>query len=237
MNALTINIKKTKFMIFGTRSKVKKAKHLKLEISKQPLQKVPSYKYLGVTLDSVLSYSNHISTVLNTVSHKAYILSKIRNFITTYSSIRTYKSMILPYFDYADIVFDKANQSDLDKLQRMQNIGLKVCLRTSIRTDTDLIHFLVKTPKLEYRRRVHLLNFMYRNLQKHHLIDIKRVNTRARDAPLFKVTFPNTLAFKRSVLHNGAMVWNALPPDTRNVDHYLLFKSQQLKWLNTTYQL
>ena len=72
MNALTINIHKTKYMIFGTRSKIKKAKHLKIAINNQQLQQVPSYKYLGVTLDSVLSYSNHISTVLSTVSHKAY---------------------------------------------------------------------------------------------------------------------------------------------------------------------
>ena len=237
MNALTINVKKTKFMIFGTRSKIKKAKKLKLQVNGQPLQQVPSYKYLGVTLDSVLSYSHHISMVINTVSHKAYILSKIRPFITTYSSIRIYKSMILPYFDYADIIIDKANQTDLDKLQRMQNRCLKICLSYDKRVDTDLIHSVAKTPKLESRRKAHLLNCMYLNLGKPHLIDNKPVNTRARDAPLFNVLFPNIEAFKRSVLYNGAMAWNALPPNTRNVDQYLSFKSQQLKWLNTIYQL
>ena len=148
MNALTINTKKNKFMIFGTRSKVKKAKNLKLDINNHPLQQVPTYKYLGLTLDSVLSYSKHISTVINTVSHKAYILSKIRRFITSYSSIRIFKSMILPYFDYADIVFDKANCTELDKLQRLQNRCIKICLLVDKRTNTDLIHSIVKTPNL-----------------------------------------------------------------------------------------
>ena len=237
MNALTINILKTKFMVFGTRSKIKKAKFLKLNIKGKPLQQVPSYKYLGLTLDPVLSYSKHISTILNTVSHKAYILSKIRCFITTYSSIRIFKSMILPYFDYADIVFAKANCADLDKLQRMQNRCIKTCLRVDKRTNTELIHSVAKTPKLEFRRITHIRNFMYKRLCNTSLLDIKPINTRSRDAPLFKVIFPNTLAFTRSVQYYGALEWNKLTSEIRNVDQFLSFKTCQLKWLNTTYQL
>ena len=64
--------------------------------------------------------------------------------------------MILSYFDYVDIVYDRANQADLDKLQRAQNRCLKTCLLTDVRTNTDNIHTTVKTAKLEFRRKVHL---------------------------------------------------------------------------------
>ena len=235
MNALTINILKTKYMIFGTRAKLKKAKDIVLSVGGQTLHQVPSFRYLGVTLDSVLSYSNHISTVLNSVSHKAYILSKIRRFITTYSAVKIYKSMLLPYFDYADIVFDKANQNNLDKLQRMQNRCLKICLRSDIRTDTDLIHSTVKTAKLEYRRKAHLRSFMYSKLGDESLIDDLPINTRSRDAPLFKVSTPNLEVFKKSVKYNGAVEWNNLPIDLRSANHILSFKYQQKKWLNSTF--
>ena len=56
------------------------------------------------------------------------MFSKIRRFITEHSAIRIYKSMLLPYFDYGDIVYDKARQIDLDKLQRAQNKCLKICM-------------------------------------------------------------------------------------------------------------
>ena len=85
-NELTINSQKTKLMIFGTRSCVKKARDTSIMIGTSLIQQVPSYKYLGFTLDSVLSFSNHISSLLNTVTHKAYILSKIRRFIIEYSA-------------------------------------------------------------------------------------------------------------------------------------------------------
>ena len=83
---------------------------------------MPSFKYLGLTLDGTLSFSNHISTVLNSVSHKAYILSKIRKFIDIRAAIKIYKSMILPYFDYTDIVFDKANRNDLGSRECKTNV-------------------------------------------------------------------------------------------------------------------
>ena len=234
-NALTINILKTKFMVFGTRSRLKKLKDTILTVNGQPLQQVPSFKYFGITLDSTLSFSNHISTVLNSVSHKAYILSKIRRFITTRSAIKIYKSMVIPYFDYTDIVYDKANQNDLNKLQRMQNKCLKICLLKDMRTDTDIIHSTVKTAKLEFRRKVHLRNYMYSKLHVDTLLDDVLVNTRARDAPLFKVITPTLETFKRSVLYNGALEWNNLSTVLRNANHILSFKLQQKKWLNNTF--
>ena len=119
MNSQLI-LKKTNFMVFGSRSKIKKTKNAKLSIGNVQIQQVTSFKYLGFTLDPVLSLSNHTSSLLNVISDKAYILSKIRRFITEYSAIRIYKAMLLPYFDYADIVYDRARQKDLDKLQRLK---------------------------------------------------------------------------------------------------------------------
>ena len=234
MNALTINAQKTKFMIFGTKSRIKKAKNTKLCINGSQIQQVPSYKYLGFTLDPVLSFSNHMTSLLNTVTHKTYILGKIRRFITEYAAIRIYKAMLLPYFDYADIVYDRARQGDLDKLQRVQNKGLKICMSANIRTDTNYVHSQTKVPKLHNRRKVHLRNFMFQRKINEALLDVIEVRTRARDAPLFTNNFPNNEAYKRSVLYNGATEWNSLSVDIRNVDHILPFKNLQKQWLQTT---
>ena len=235
-NALSINVKKTKFMVFGSRSRVKKAKNISLSINNMQIQRVPNYKYLGFMMDPVLSFSNHISTLLCTIAHKAYILSRIRRFITEYSALRIYKAMLLPYFDYADIVYDKARQSDLDKLQRAQNKCLKICMLTNTKTDTDFVHAHTKMPKLCARRKVHLRNFMFTQKKLPHLLDSAEVFTRARDAPLFKVSTPSCEAYKRSVIYNGATEWNNLSVEMRNVDLLLPFKFHQKRWLVNTIQ-
>ena len=51
-NKLTVNIAKTKYMTFGSK---KCFKDSKLKIDGQDLMRVPTYKYLGVILDTKLT--------------------------------------------------------------------------------------------------------------------------------------------------------------------------------------
>ena len=53
-NALTINISKTKTRAFESRHKVKKARGVEIKLRGEVLKQVPSYKYLGIVLDSTL---------------------------------------------------------------------------------------------------------------------------------------------------------------------------------------
>ena len=69
-NKLSINIKKTKSMIVGSRSKVKN--HLvipRLKISGHSLEFVHQYKYLGVIIDEILSFNAHLKNTIKLVSY------------------------------------------------------------------------------------------------------------------------------------------------------------------------
>ena len=104
-NKLSINTKKNKFMVFGSRSRVKRAKNVKLSMNGDKLSKVPTFKYLGLTLDSTLSYSNHISSVIRSILHKMTLLAKMKKYLRNDAAIHIYKSMLLPYIDYADVIY------------------------------------------------------------------------------------------------------------------------------------
>ena len=97
-------------MAFGTRHKVKKCKDIVVRLEDTNLQIVPSYKYLGFMLDSTLSFNHHVSTVIKVVAYKVNLLSKIRRYLTENVALKIYKSMILPYFDYGDVIYDAAKQ-------------------------------------------------------------------------------------------------------------------------------
>ena len=60
--------------------------------------------------------------------------------------------------------------------------------------------------------------------------------TRLRDAPLFKTKIPRCEAYKRSVIYNGAVEWNSLSVELRNIDLLLPFKFHQKRWLTETTQ-
>ena len=90
-----------------------------------------AYSWLRLlnTSELTLTFANHINSVLTTVAHKAYILGKMRKYLTIDVSLLIYKTVIMPYFDYADVVYSNAFKKDLDKLQRVPNRCLKTCLR------------------------------------------------------------------------------------------------------------
>ena len=77
-----------------------------LFIQDKKLQKVASYKYLGMTLDMNLTFNNHLQQVQNVISHKCLLLSKLRKYINTHTAVILYKSMILPIMEYGDVIWE-----------------------------------------------------------------------------------------------------------------------------------
>ena len=213
-NKLTINTRKTKLMVFGTRERVKRSKKACLYVNNDKLQMVPSFKYLGVLLDSTLTYNLHIKSLIRSILHK--VLAKVKTYLKDEVALQIYKSMILPFLDYADVVFDSAHSQDLDKLQRLQNRCLKICSGRERMFSTKLSHKQSHVPFLKDRRKAHKLNFMYKRLSRKELLNNREIRTRAHDAPLFNVQIPRGEAFKRSVGYSGSVLWNELTPATRN---------------------
>ena len=186
-NKLSINIKKTKGMVLGTRSMVKRHRFFaKLKNLDKPIDYVYQYKYLGITLDESLTFNNHLKNTIKIVAHKMYMLQKIRQYITEDAAVKISKSMILPYADYGDIFFINANNKQLGKLQTLQNRALRTCLKTVMHTPVEILHQSTQTPMLDKRRDVHLKNFMFKMKNNVNLLNLKNVRTRMHDAPVFE---------------------------------------------------
>ena len=60
----------------------------------QMLDRVLSYKYLGLMIDDHLSFNRHIQDMNRIVSHKLFMFSKIRYYIAEKESILLFKSII-----------------------------------------------------------------------------------------------------------------------------------------------
>ena len=80
--------------------------------------------YLGIKLDNHFTFESHAKECCRQVSHKNFVLSKIRRFINELQSIAIYKSMIQPYFHYGDIFFHNIKAKTKDKMQKLQNKAL-----------------------------------------------------------------------------------------------------------------
>ena len=117
-NQLTINLSKTKLILFGTRNILKHGTKADICINNLNLQYV---NYLGIRLEDTLTFELLAAETKRMVSHKLYLLARVRKYITIGQSIAMYKSRIVPYFDYGDIFFMNISA------KRTCNVNKSVC--------------------------------------------------------------------------------------------------------------
>ena len=228
-NELTLNIKKTKCMVLGTKHKIKRTPTIPIYIDNQSIDYVTTYKYLGITIDQTLNFNVHANQVIKTVSYKLFLLQKIRKYITTQAAINIYKAMVLPYFDYGDILYHHTSSKLIDKIQKLQNRGLRICFGPGTGMNMDEMHVSASISKLIKRRIAHINTFMFKQKNNQDLIDARDIRTRAHDAILFITIQPNCEKYKHNVYYYGARLWNQLPVEERNIGDYDKFKDAQKK--------
>ena len=99
-NLLTLNSKKTKWMVIGQNVR-NAAEDNNLYVNAEPLEEAYSFNYLGLCIDVLLNFREHRAKVMKQVQLKINYLLKIRKFLNTKAALTIYKSTILPILDYA----------------------------------------------------------------------------------------------------------------------------------------
>ncbi len=155
-NKLTLNVKKTKFVIFGFRHNLAGNIDTSLYINHEQIERVQSIKYLGMILDEQLSFEEHIDYLVSKSVKELGILRKSREFLDQNTSLLLYKSLVLPHFDYCDTVYDCAADVHLQKLQKMQNSACRTMLLCNSRTPIKEMHDTLDILTLNQRRQLHM---------------------------------------------------------------------------------
>ena len=131
-------------MVYGSRTKLKQVTDDSVSISNEIIERVTTFKYLGFYLDSELNFDYHISQIYNTAYRKLGALRKTRLCLSSAIALQLYKSLILPQFDYCDVLYSNANQTALQDLQKVQNISCRIILKAGNRTSVRQIHSELK---------------------------------------------------------------------------------------------
>ena len=161
---------------------IENAATVKLHIDNNELDYVDSFTYLGIKLDRELKFDQQLKETKRLVTHKTYLLSRIRCYLNNDQALAIFKSKIVPYFDYGNIFYHDTNQALLKKLQSIQNRALRICLHCPPLTSTDYVHKTTKTNYLKSRREAHILQVAYkRSVNPVYIQPVRRHSTRLFD--------------------------------------------------------
>ena len=90
-------------------------------------------KTLGVTLDSALTFEDHINGVVRSCNFYIRALRHIRRNLTQEVAYTVACSIVGTRIDYCNSLFYGASEKHLDKLQRLQNKLARVVTNTGLR--------------------------------------------------------------------------------------------------------
>ena len=79
--------------------------------------------YWGVHIDDTLIWDNQIK-------HMLYLAVKLTDNQETLTTI--YYSLVLPYFDYCDVVWGDCSKTRADKLQKLENRAARIITRADL---------------------------------------------------------------------------------------------------------
>ena len=128
-NLLTLNCAKSKFLLFGSNRRLKTFTNVFIHINNQQLAREQTIKYLGIIFSENLNWSDYLTDVSRKINQRIGLLRRVKDFLSVKDRLTIYNSLIVPLFDYADIIWgDKNNSTLMDQLQILQNKAAKTIL-------------------------------------------------------------------------------------------------------------
>ena len=100
---------------------------------------VQCIKYLGVIIDSKLSWIQHISYVKSKISKDIGIMYKARNYINKNALLGLYHSYIYPYHIYCIESWGSASNCHIDTLYILQNRILRILTFSNYDVPSELL--------------------------------------------------------------------------------------------------
>ena len=102
-NKLSLNIKKTHFMIFS--SKNKPHTDMNINIDGEIINETSKTKFLGVIIDNKLSWKDHILYISGKLARGTGVILRARKYLMKETLISLYYSFVYPYLIYCNHVW------------------------------------------------------------------------------------------------------------------------------------
>ena len=231
-NRLTVNPKKTEFMWLASKHKLKRCADTQISFYGQKVKTVQHFPYLGVTIDSSLSFDKQVKLLKRNICNKLFRFAKLRKWLTREYSVLIYKCTIRPILEYCSFITTSCNEDGLNQLQRLQNRALRICLKCNIRKyHIDELHEICDIEMVQRRMDKLLLSLMYTRSLKLHVNDGDDITNEGRvTRNNLKVTFalPNLIShfYKRSPYYRGIVLWNTLSAGIQRATSKVKFKCE-----------
>ena len=142
-NKLTLNKKKTKFMIFCNKREgkmVKIIKKFKININNYCIEQVHEFKYLGVVFNSKLDWHSHLEYLSTKIAKGSGVIRRLKYDLPIKVLKLIYHSLVESHLRFGIISWGTAKSAALKTLTSIQNRLIKSLCPSTFSLDQAYAH-------------------------------------------------------------------------------------------------
>ena len=220
-NKLTLNLDKTVCMVFPPRKS--NVNNINIKILEHEIPIYSHTKFLGLWLDSSLSWDKHFSVICSKMKQNIGLLRKCKNYLDNNTLRTIYYAHVHSYLNYCILVWGSTSkEGSLKKLQKIQNSCIKIMkpgmklsegfrelkiLTVRELVDLELCKFFFKLTNGLLPTK--LTNCVLSDSRGQTLKKCHRYTTRQKDLP--NLPMANDLQYKNSFLTRSNKLYSSLP--------------------------
>ena len=118
--------------------------------------------YIGVNIDSKLSFEKHISSFCGKVNKQLSVVKRFKHLISDHIKRRLYNAFNLPAFNYGSDVWHFCSKRSKDKLEQLNTQALRIVLNSNL--DYETLLKIIGSVNLESSRVQNTLVTTYKTL-------------------------------------------------------------------------
>ena len=234
-NRLSINFKKTHYMIISNRN----VYNMDLNLRNKRLKKCSVVKLLGIWIDDRLNFREHVNKTVSKLSRSIGVLRRVSNVLPPDIMIRLYYSMMYPYIIYAVTAWGNSSIGNSNKIERMQRrfckvIGLEDSATGEMLNVIGLLAFrqiYVYFISIKFYKCIILEQHQYFSELINEFIPNHRHETRFIVNQNFNLPNINLSRCRKSFIYDSIVIWNSLPLNVRLSPHINSFKRKLKEYL------
>lgn len=124
-NKLLLNIDKSNFVIFHPPQK-KLPTNIEIFVHNYQLKREYSIKYLGILIDSNLTWKNQVNNIVKKIKRNIGILSKLRYYLGLHILVKLYYALVYPFLIYGIISWGNTYPSTIQPLYMLQKKAMRI---------------------------------------------------------------------------------------------------------------
>ena len=161
VNKLSLNVKKTKMMVFHHRQCNIQDKIPNLHLDGIPIERVKQFNFLGIVLDEHMTWNAHTNKVACNIARTIGTLKRLKRFMPLSILKTLYNALILPHLSYGILTWG----SKSNRLIKLQKWALRTISNSKYNAHTDPVFKKLGLLKIQdiYKSSALKLHFKYKN--------------------------------------------------------------------------